>query len=74
MAKYTKIEIWGGFHNQMTPVVVRVPSEAIENGMHIGDILHTVLSDGQRKKVNKHMCSSHGCWCSFNHGWQWSEK
>lgn len=64
--KTKKIEIWGGFHNQMTPIVVRVPADADlrEQG------LLNILSEDQTKRVQRHMCGIKGCLCGVHHGWK----
>ena len=66
--KKITIEIWGGFHNQMTPIRVRVPEWAPDEGINY---CLDCLSDSTRKRVMRHMCGHKDCLCGPHHGWQW---
>lgn len=66
-----KVEIWGGFHSQMTPIVVRVAADFDMQYYGIGGLVEHGLSDSQRKRVMRHMCGIKGCMCGTHHGWKW---
>ena len=58
--KKTKlVEIWGGFHNQMTPIRVRVPADYSRREQNIAE----VVSESTYKRINRHLCGFKGCMC-----------
>lgn len=66
-----KIEIWGGYHNQMDPIRIMVdPAEYSEglNYLMSGDAKS--ISKSTIKKVKRHMCGMSDCLCGVHHGWK----
>ena len=53
------VEIWGGFHNQMTPIRVRVPKDWTKREQSIED----VVSEYTYKRINRHLCGCKDCMC-----------
>jgi len=66
--KKVTIEIWGGFHNQLDPIRVKVPQFAADKGINCC-LEH--LSDRTRAKVRRHMCGIKDCMCGAHHGWEY---
>jgi hypothetical protein len=58
-AKTKLVEIWGGFHNQMTPIRVRVPKDWTKREQGI----HEVVSEATYKRINRHLCGYKDCMC-----------
>ena len=58
-AKTKIIEIYGGFHNQVVPIRVRVPID-YHRATHS---LLEVLSVETYQRVNRHICGLKGCMC-----------
>ena len=60
------VTLSGGFHD-VDGITVRVPcSEAmvgVTNNREIIDYLNNVISDGQRKRLERHFCGIQGCTC-----------
>lgn len=52
-----KVEIFGGFHNQMTPIRVMVPKDWKERN------IQDCVSERTMKKIQNHICGLSGCKC-----------
>lgn len=59
MAKTKIVEIWGGFHNQMNPIRIRVPFEWSKREQNIEE----VVSEATYKRIRRHLCGISGCTC-----------
>jgi len=58
-AKTKLVEIWGGFHNQTTPIRVRVPKDWTKREQDI----YEVVSEATYKRINRHLCGCKDCKC-----------
>jgi len=65
--KQITVEIWGGFHNQMVPIRIKITDWWLDEG--IGYVMQA-LSESTRKRVEKHMCGYTDCMCGYSHGWK----
>ena len=59
MLKTKMVTISGGFHNAG---VITVRAKIDPQGGFM-------VSEGQAKKISKHMCGVEGCICGMHHGW-----
>jgi hypothetical protein len=64
------VEIWGGFHNQMNPIRIKITDWWLNEG--IGYVMQS-LSESTRKRVEQHMCGHKECTCGYSHGWEIEE-
>lgn len=64
--KTCMVTLSGGFHD-VDAITIRVPySEALDgvtNDREIIDYINAVISDGQRKRLERHFCDVLGCTC-----------
>lgn len=73
----TKIEVWGGYHDIMTPITLSVDINAVPQHADTANWLTEpgVLSAGQLRRLRRHLCPSYGaCDCGLYHGTKWQEK
>lgn len=52
-----KVEIFGGFHNQLTPIRVMVPTDWKERD------IQDCVSEKTMKKIQNHICGLRSCCC-----------
>jgi hypothetical protein len=78
--KTTKIEIWGGFHNALNSVTVRVSKarfDACCEPYGAGFLVswYDLLSDYQYAKVERNLCGMSDCQCGGlgSHNVKWLE-
>ena len=66
MAKLYRVVLSGGYHNA-DGITVKVPyskaMDGVTNDREIIDYLNNVISDGQRKRLERHFCGIQGCTC-----------
>jgi hypothetical protein len=66
--KLVYVDIFGGFH-KAPPIRIRLPRRETGGYRYIHWVIDA-MSEGQRRKVWRHMCGIRGCECSA-HLWDW---
>jgi len=59
MSKTKIVEIWGGFHNQMKTIRVRVPKDWTKREQNLAE----VVSESTYYRIQRHLCGISGCTC-----------
>ena len=57
-------EIYGGYHNVLTPIRIKADPEIVESNGILG-----AVSDATATRIRRHMCGIKGCMCDVHHGW-----
>lgn len=69
------VEVWGGFHNvasiKLRVDAANIPERQTQNACWLEE--PGILTEGQAKRLRRHMCGISGCWCGLQHGSQWAE-
>ena len=72
ISKTVLVDFWGGFHDQMRPITVRLNRDTCD-GTYGGtpiDALHALPRTEAR--VMRHLCGLQECTCGLHHNVQWA--
>jgi hypothetical protein len=61
--KTRKVTLSGGYHN-VDDITIRVPHFGkLDDGVTIVDYIDSVITDNQRRRLERHFCGIQGCTC-----------
>lgn len=61
--KLIRVEFWGGFHNQLNTITLRISKDSYYDHLNGDRSLFDAMSDAQYKKLDRHLCGIKGCQC-----------